>query len=429
MFQAVRGMQDILPTSTPCWQQLEYHLQQLANSYAFQEIRLPIIEKTALFHRSIGEITDIVDKEMYIFQDSKGQQLSLRPEGTAGCVRAAIEKHLLHDNAVRRLWYLGPMFRRERPQKGRYRQFHQFGAEAFGMAAPEIDAELILMSWRLWKTLGLEKQLRLELNSLGDIDTRHQYRAQLTEYFSHYITVLDEDSRRRLTKNPLRILDSKNPALQAIIQDAPQLPPCLDKASAQHFERLQALLTAAGLSFTLNPRLVRGLDYYNKTVFEWVIQGATRAQNAICAGGRYDYLVAQLGGPNVPAVGFAIGLERVIQLWQTAQALTTNTPDIYCIIAGETVYSEGITLIEKLRADLPQCSLQLDCIGGRLSNQFTRADKSGAILALIVGEDEIQAKTLTIKPLRIKAEQTKVNYLACIQLLSNAAYLDKLRGN
>lgn len=418
MFQAVRGMQDILPTITTQWQQLEYHLKNLAHRYGYQEIRLPIIEKTALFHR-LGEITDIVEKEMYTFADSKDQALSLRPEATVGCVRAVIEHGLLKD-PTQRLWYLGPMFRRERPQKGRYRQFHQFGAEAFGMIGPDIEAELISMSSRLFQTLGLEGQLRLEVNSLGNLDTRRQYRTKLVHYFNRYQQDLDEDSKRRLLTNPLRILDSKNPSIQDLIANAPQLSHYLDSESEQHFQIFQDLLRTLNIPFKLNPRLVRGLDYYNKTVFEWVLQDMLGSQNTVCAGGRYDGLVEQLTGPKMPAAGFAIGLERLIQLWIETHPTTPYTLDAYFILADQAARIQGLVLAEMLRTALPTLKLQVDSLGGRFATQFKRADKSGARFALVLGDDELNSHTITIKALRTTEVQRKVSHSECISYLQNA---------
>lgn len=413
MLQAVRGMQDILPSQAHHWQQVENQLQQLAKRYAYQEIRFPILEKTDLFHRSMGEMTDIIEKEIYSFPDSKGQMLSLRPEGTAGCVRAAIEQGLL--GKPQRLWYLGPMFRHERPQKGRYRQFHQFGIEAFGMKGPYIEAEHLLILYRLWEILGIQDQVSLELNSLGETSSLSQYRAQLVDYFTRYQADLDVDSKRRLQKNPLRILDSKNPQLQDLINAAPKLSSHLDSESYQHFQDLQDLLKTANIPFTWNQRLVRGLDYYNKTVFEWIIQGESVAQNTVCAGGRYDHLVAQLGGPHTPAAGFAIGLERLIQL----KAITGEhkNPDIYLILGDQVATTQGLALAENLRTALPNLNLEVDCLGGRFTAQFKRADKSCARLALILGPDEVQSNTIGLKSLRTSDQQKSLTYSELIAYL------------
>ena len=338
MFQSVRGMQDHLPSTTAYWAQLETHLKQLVKSYGYQEIRFPIVEKTELFQHSIGSVTDIVEKEMYhLRNESKGGSLSLRPEGTASCVRAAIEHQLLVKSLPQRLWYIGPMFRRERPQKGRYRQFYQFGVEVFGISQPEIDAEVIAMTQRLWKTLGIDENIRLEINSLGSYETRQQYRTELVNYFTARFDELDEDSKRRLKTNPLRILDSKNPAMIAINENAPQLLEYLDERSRAHFTQLQSLLNALNIPFHINPRLVRGLDYYNRTVFEWVIKTKTGAQNTVCGGGRYDGLVKQLKGPDRPAIGFSIGLERLLDLWLGEQPapISKHGPELYIIQSGE----------------------------------------------------------------------------------------------
>lgn len=425
MFQAVRGMQDSLPTITPYWEQLERQLRDLMQRYAYQEIRFPIIEKTALFQHSIGLSTDIVEKEMYVFNDSKGHSLSLRPEGTASCLRAAIEGKLLNQGGAQRLWYLGPMFRRERPQKGRYRQFHQFGVEAFGIATPEIDAELIFMSHRLWQTLGIRDQVRLEINSLGNVESRQQYRTQLVEYFTQHYQALDEDSKRRLSTNPLRILDSKHPAIQPIIEAAPRLIDYLDESSRTHFEQLQQFLKEASIDFKINTRLVRGLDYYNSTVFEWVMCDTKGAQNTVCAGGRYDGLIEHLGGPSKPAIGFAIGLERLLELWQNYHAMSpaAMSPHAYLIKRGEQATQAGLTLAEQLRTALPGLKLQVDCIGGKFGQQFKRADESGALLALVLGDHEVETNTVTIKPLQTSEPQRTLNWQELINYLKQ---LDKL---
>jgi histidyl-tRNA synthetase len=402
-FQAIRGMNDILPSESGLWQQLESTVRDVLAAYDYHEIRLPIVEKTELFTRSIGEVTDIVEKEMYTFDERGGDgSITLRPEGTAGCVRACIEHGLLH-NQTQRLWYAGPMFRYEKPQKGRYRQFHQVGAEAYGMAGPDIDAELICLSARLWQRLGI-KQVTLQLNSLGSSAARSAYRERLVSYFTARQAELDEDSRRRLQTNPLRILDSKNPAMQALIAEAPLLLDDLDPDSANHFEHLKALLDATGIVYQINPRLVRGLDYYCKTVFEWVTD-TLGAQGAICAGGRYDGLIEQLGGPAIPGVGFALGVERLVAMLATNQPSTAPTPAVYLILAGDAAQHQGLALAERLRDQLPDLRLRMNCAGGGFKAQFRRADHSGARLALILGDDEAANGTVAIKSLRIAAAE------------------------
>lgn len=404
--QAIRGMNDILPTEIFTWQKVENSLRKLAKQYGYQEVRFPILEKTELFKRGIGSITDIVEKEMYTFIDRNGDSLSLRPEGTAGCVRAGIEQGLLY-NQIQRWWYLGPMFRHERPQKGRYRQFHQFGVEVFGIAQPYVDAELILMTVRLWGELGLKHQLSLQINSLGSSIARKLHKESLVKYFTQHLKYLDEDSQRRLQTNPLRILDSKNSGMQELIEKAPKLLDYLDSDSQQDFCILQEILTNAGISFTINPRLVRGLDYYNKTVFEWVIADEQQvAQSTVCAGGRYDKLVEQLGGHAMPAVGFAIGLERLINLLPKLNFPTsTSVPDIYFITIGDIAIQKGLVFAECLHTELPAISLILDVSGDGIKSQFKRADKSGARFALILGNDEVKSDTFIIKTLREKNPQ------------------------
>jgi len=396
LIQAIRGMNDITPEQAAYWQVLEKIVIQTVVNYGYQQIRFPIVEKTALFARSIGEVTDIVEKEMYTFEDRNGDSLTLRPEGTASCVRAAIQNGLLH-NQTQRLWYVGPMFRHERPQKGRYRQFHQVGVEAFGMDGPDIDAELIIMTARIWQQLGLT-DLELQINSLGSSECRENYRELLVEYFSANEQGLDEDSRRRLHSNPLRILDSKNPDLQALIDGAPKLQEHLDDASRQHFEALKVLLDTANIQYTINPRLVRGLDYYNKTVFEWVTT-QLGAQGTVCAGGRYDGLVAQLGGKPTTAAGFAMGIERLVELAKHNLVLD-NAPHAYMVLAGEGSEIAGLKLAEALRTELPEIRLISHCGGGSFKSQFKRADKSGAQVALVLGEDEVRNQTVSLKYLR-----------------------------
>jgi histidyl-tRNA synthetase len=401
--QAVRGMNDILPELTPAWQHLEDTLRQVIQSHGYREIRLPLLEKTELFKRSIGEVTDIVEKEMYTFEDRNGDSLTLRPEGTAGCVRACMEHGLLH-NQVQRLWYAGPMFRHERPQKGRYRQFHQIGVEAFGMEGPDVDAEIILMTARLWKALGL-RGVELQINSLGTAAARVAYREALVGYLRGRVDELDEDSRRRLDSNPLRILDSKNPHMQALIAEAPQLPEYLDAESRSHFEELRALLEAGGLGYVVNPRLVRGLDYYGRTVFEWVTD-RLGAQGTICAGGRYDGLVEFLGGRPTPAVGFALGLERLIGLLEAeGVGMPDTTPHVYLVLSGVKGVRRGIVFAGELRDAVKGLRLLTNCGGGSFKSQFRRADRSGAGIALVIGDDEAEHGRVTLKPLRGEGAQ------------------------
>lgn len=405
--QAIRGMNDILPEQTACWQYVENTFRQLMQAYGYQEIRMPIVENTALFKRSIGEVTDIVEKEMYTFEDRNGDSLTLRPEGTACCVRAAMQHGLLH-NQIQRLWYTGPMFRHERPQKGRYRQFHQFGVEAFGLTGPDIDAELILMTARLWKHLGMSEDVSLELNSLGSAEARQKYRDVLVTYFESHQSELDEDSQRRLHTNPLRILDSKNPDMQELNNNAPKLIEHLDQESKQEFEVLCQLLTDAGISYSVNTRLVRGLDYYSKTVFEWVTD-KLGAQGTVCAGGRFDGLVEQLGGKATPAIGFALGLERLIELLNVPEEVQRdNRLDVYLVLAGDNANKKGIPLAEKWRDDVLNLKLQAHCGGGSLKSQMKKADKSGAKVAFIIGDDEIANNIVTVKFLREKKEQLSI---------------------
>ncbi|MEN9848551.1 MAG: hypothetical protein RL368_1291 [Pseudomonadota bacterium] len=415
--QAIRGMNDLLPTQAPRWQTIEATLRTILESYGYQEIRMPIVEKTELFCRSIGEVTDIVEKEMYTFADRNGDSLSLRPEGTACCVRAGIE-HGLFYNQIQRLWYMGPMFRHERPQKGRLRQFHQIGAEVYGLSGADIDAELILMLARFWKLLGLQ-DISLQINSLGSANARAMYREHLVAYFSAQPELLDEDSKRRLQTNPLRILDSKNPDLQSLIQGAPQLIDHLDAESQAHFAELRAILDAAGLSYTVNPRLVRGLDYYNRTVFEWVTQ-SLGAQGTVCAGGRYDSLVEQIGGQSTPAIGFALGLERLVALLeQQATPVRDTSPHAYFILAGnEALVRQGLLFAEQLRDALPQLRILTHCGGGSFKNQFKRADKSGARFALILGEEEWVNQQITLKSLRQTEAQQILSITALIEYLA-----------
>jgi histidyl-tRNA synthetase len=403
---AVRGMNDVLPADIGAWQHLERVTRELFAAYGYQELRVPVVEHTALFKRAIGEFTDIVEKEMYTFTDSGGDSLTLRPEGTAGVVRAAIENGLLR-GARLKLWMAGPMFRHERPQKGRYRQFHQFSVEAIGFAGPDIDAELIAMTARLWKQLGISR-VKLKLNSLGTAESRRAYREQLVTYFTQHAAVLDADSQRRLGGNPLRILDSKNPAMQAVVSGAPLLTEYLDAPSREHFDGLCAMLAAMGIEFVLDPRLVRGLDYYSHTVFEWVTD-ALGAQDAICSGGRYDGLITQLGGEATPAVGFAMGVERVVELLRQAGTLPAPAaPHVYVIASGERATRTALALVERLRDQLPQVAFEMNQGGGNFKAQFRRADRSGARLALLLGDDELERGVVALKSLRQEGTQAEV---------------------
>ena len=403
IIRSIRGMNDILPDVTPYWQAVEQTLKDVLSTYGYQEIRFPIVEKTELFCRSIGEVTDIVEKEMYTFADRNGDNLTLRPEGTAGCVRAAMQNGLL--NQTQRLWYMGPMFRHERPQKGRYRQFHQIGVEAFGFNGPDIDAEMILMTARLWKQLNLTG-LTLQINSLGSTDARLAYRDELITYFEAHKDELDEDSQRRLHSNPLRILDSKNPAMQALNDSAPKLLDHLDEESKHDFELLCQTLDATGLAYEINPRLVRGLDYYGKTVFEWVTNHLG-SQGTVCAGGRYDGLVAQLGGRGATAIGFAIGLDRLVALLEATESLPEITgPDVYIVAVGEKAAKQSLLLAEQLRDAIPKLKLITHCGGGSFKNQFKRADRSGARWTLILGDDEINQQVVGVKTMATGEQET-----------------------
>ncbi|MDO6408957.1 histidine--tRNA ligase [Pantoea phytobeneficialis] len=404
--QAIRGMNDYLPADTAIWQRIEGTLKQVLASYGFSEIRLPIVEQTPLFSRAIGEVTDVVEKEMYTFEDRNGESLTLRPEGTAGCVRAGIEHGLLY-NQEQRLWYMGPMFRYERPQKGRYRQFHQMGAEVFGLQGPDIDAELIMMTARWWKALGIADHVQLELNSIGSLEARANYRDALVAFLEKHKEVLDEDCKRRMYTNPLRVLDSKNPDVQQLLNDAPTLGDFLDEDSRAHFSGLCALLDDAGIKYSINQRLVRGLDYYNRTVFEWVTS-ALGSQGTVCAGGRYDGLVEQLGGRATPAVGFAMGMERMVLLVQAVnpEFEPTRIVDVYVIASGQGVQSAAMQLAEKLRDADPQLKLMTNFGGGNFKKQFARADKWGARIALVLGEDEVATGQVVIKDLRTGDQQT-----------------------
>lgn len=408
--QAIRGMNDCLPAETAQWQQVETVIRQTVASYGYSEIRFPIVEFTELFKRSVGEVTDIVEKEMYTFDDRNGDSLSLRPEGTAVCVRAANQGALLY-NQQQRLWYTGPMFRHERPQKGRYRQFHQFGVESYGFAGADMDAEVILLSARLWKAFNITEHLTLEINSLGSNESRADYSAALVEYLSSHEDKLDEDSKRRLTTNPLRILDSKNQDVQSLLENAPKLSDYLDEESVEHFKQLRLRLDAAGIQYIVNERLVRGLDYYNRTVFEWVTT-SLGSQGTVLAGGRYDGLVEQLGGKPTPAVGFAMGIERLVLLLQTLEILKepTSTADVYMVAAGTEAEIKAVEIAEHLRQAAPHVRVVNHCGGGNFKKQMKRADKVGASIALILGDDEITNQQITIKNLRENVEQEVVSW-------------------
>jgi len=406
--QSIRGMNDLLPEQSATWQYLERTVAQVLASYSYREIRFPVLEQTELFKRAVGEVTDIVEKEMYSFDDRNGDSLSLRPEGTAGCVRACTQNGLLH-NQTQRLWYTGPMFRHERPQKGRLRQFHQIGVEAFGLTGPDIDAELLLVTARLWKLLKIDHAVTLQINSLGTAADRATYRAALVDYLTARRDQLDEDSQRRLESNPMRILDSKNPDTQALLNQAPELKDFIDQESRDHFAQLCAVLDAAGIAYEVNPRLVRGLDYYSKTVFEWVTS-SLGAQGTVCAGGRYDGLVEQLGGKPCPGVGFAMGVERLVLLLDELGAVPDSVGqalDLYLVAVGN-VEQQALVLAENLRSDCPEIRLECHCGGGSFKSQIKRADKSGARIALILGEDEAAAGTVGVKCLREDRPQETV---------------------
>jgi len=404
--RALRGMNDILPDITTTWRYLEEIVLDVVESYGYREIRLPIIEQTELFRRSIGEVTDIVAKEMYTFNDRNDESITLRPEATAGMVRAGITNGLLH-NQRQKLWTSGPMFRYEKPQQGRYRQFHQFDVEAMGFAGPDIDAELIILCARMWKRLGLER-ISLQINSLGSNTARVRYRQELVDYFSAVKNKLDEDSIRRLEQNPLRILDSKNPELSEIIAAAPVMVDYLDEESAEHFAGLKALLDAAGVPYTVNPHLVRGLDYYNRTVFEWVTD-ALGSQGAVCSGGRYDGLVEKLGGRATPAIGWAMGMERLVALFAACGgSVSENAPQAYIVAVGEQALARAFELSEELKDKNRGARIELNLGGGSFKSQLKRADKSGALFALILGDDEIAADVVGLKPLRSREDQRTI---------------------
>ena len=398
-------MHDILPDALPLWQKLERTVRDVFARYGFAEIRVPLVEKTELFARAIGAATDVVEKEMYTFTDRNGDQLSLRPEGTAGVVRAVLQNSLLY-SAPLRLWYCGAMFRRERPQKGRTRQFHQVGAEVFGAAGPDIDAELLAMSQRIWSELGIEG-LRLEINSLGTSSERQIYREALKSYFSLHLSALDEDSLRRLERNPLRIMDSKSASMQEIIAGAPSFSEFLGAESRVHFDQLRRYLDVLGVPHEVNPRLVRGLDYYSHTVFEWITD-QLGAQGTVCAGGRYDGLVELQGGKPWPGIGFAMGQERLVELMRAKGEINAATPHIYLVMVGDQTTPHGLEIAERLRRNIPTLRILANLGGGSFKAQFKRADRSGADLALVLGEEELQQSIVTIKPLRTEADQRQV---------------------
>ncbi|WP_440997301.1 histidine--tRNA ligase [Arhodomonas sp. SL1] len=417
--QSLRGFADILPEASARWRKVEERLRRTVTTYGYEEIRFPLLERTELFARSIGEVTDIVEKEMYTFADRNGESLTLRPEGTAGCVRAALQHGLVHGGQSR-LWYMGPMFRYERPQKGRYRQFHQIGAEVFGADGPDIDAEMILMTGRMLRAIGLT-DVRLELNSLGTPAARSAYREQLQAYLRAHYDELDDDARRRLDTNPLRVLDSKNPAMKGVIDGAPSLLDALDDESAAHFAALRRWLDDAGQPYTINERLVRGLDYYTRTVFEWV-SDRLGAQGTVLAGGRYDGLVAQLGGRPTPAIGFAAGLERLVSLVEdSGEPAPVRGADAYLVVAGDAVRGEALRLAERLRDRLPALRLQANSGGGSFKSQFKRADRSGARYALIVAEDELAAGRVGVKDLRDGGEQQQLDEGTLVERLAALA--------
>ncbi|MHB8813291.1 MAG: histidine--tRNA ligase [Steroidobacteraceae bacterium] len=403
--QPIRGMNDVLPAEIGAWQRLEACVRELVASYGYEEIRVPVVEHTALFKRAIGEYTDVVEKEMYTFSDQGGDSLTLRPEATAGIMRALISNGMLRGQR-HKLWCIGPMFRHERPQKGRYRQFNQLDLEAVGLPGPDVDVELIAFAARLWRRLGIER-VRLEINSLGTPESRRAYREMLVGYFRAHEDALDADSRRRLDGNPLRILDSKNPDMRAIIAGAPLLTDHLDPESREHFDALCAALDSIGIPYRINPRLVRGLDYYSRTVFEWITD-ALGTQDAVCSGGRYDGLIAQLGGEPTPGVGFAMGMERVVDLLlQAGQAPAVQTADVYVVVSGARASAAGIGLVERLRDELPARRFDLNLGGGNFKAQFRRADRSGAALAVILGDDELERGVAAVKPLRKEAGQSE----------------------
>jgi len=414
----LRKLNDCLPEQSCRWQFVESTLERIVQSYGYNEIRFPVLEQTALFKRSIGDVTDIVEKEMYSFEDRNGDSLSLRPEGTACCVRAALEHGLLY-NQTQRLWYQGPFYRHERPQKGRYRQFHQLGIEAFGMASPDIDAEVIALSAAIFKALNLHDAVTLHINSIGNAETRKVYREALVAYFTPHKALLDDDCLRRLDTNPLRILDSKNPELKPLIANAPKLLDFLDEHSQKHHATLLTYLDALGISYEINPYIVRGLDYYNDTVFEWVADNGLGAQSTVCAGGRYDGLVAQLGGDFTPAFGFGLGIERLILMLENQSDFQSIIPsiDAYLILVGEEAQKAGLVLADKLRDHCPNLKFVANCGGNSLKSQFKKADKSHARYALVLGEDELREGTITIKFLRENQAQQTLSFEALLNIL------------
>ncbi|RUM53038.1 MAG: histidine--tRNA ligase [Marinomonas sp.] len=421
--QAIRGMNDILPGQSSVWQYLERTVSEVVNGYGYQQIRFPIVEQTELFKRGVGETTDIVEKEMYTFEDRNGESLTLRPEGTASCVRAADQAGLLF-NQTQRLWYVGPMFRYERPQKGRYRQFHQIGVESFGMATPDIDAELIILTARLWKKLGLLEHVELQLNTIGVAAARETFKAALVDYLTEFKDQLDEDSQRRLSTNPLRILDSKDEATQKVLLNAPSLEDFIDDESREHFERLQAILKANDVPFVINRSLVRGLDYYGKTVFEWVTSHLG-AQATVCAGGRYDGLVEQLGGRATPAVGFAMGVERLVLLLETLELIpeeAKDATDIFVVSFGDEAELASFVIAEQLRNANQGWTVLRHCGGGNFKNQMKKADKSGARFTLILGESEVSEGIVQVKDMQ-SGEQVSCATDALVTTL-----LEKLNG-
>ena len=396
--QAIRGMNDCLPTQSPLWQKVENAVKNVVSAHGYNEVRMPIVEETNLFSRAVGEETDVVSKEMYTFDDRNGDSLTLRPEGTAGCVRSCIQNSLINRDE-QRLWYMGPMFRHERPQKGRYRQFHQCGVEVFGLDGPDVDAELIMMTARLWRELGIDKHVRLELNSIGSTEDRANYRTALVAFLEQHIDVLDEDCKRRMHTNPLRVLDTKNPDVQAILGDAPRLSEYLGEESQQHFAGLCELLDAVGIEYQVNERLVRGLDYYNRTVFEWITD-SLGAQGTVCGGGRYDGLVEQLGGKATNAVGFAMGLERLVLMMETLELTEVRrSVDVYMVAAGEGTMIAGMQLANELRDNIEGVRVMNHFGGGSFKKQFKRADKVGAVVALVLGENEVADNTVVLKDL------------------------------
>ncbi len=417
--QAIRGMNDCLPEQSPLWQMVESTLRQVVASYGYAEMRMPIVEMTHLFQRAIGEVTDVVEKEMYTFADRNGDSLTLRPEGTAGCVRACIEHGLVY-NQERRVWYIGPMFRHERPQKGRYRQFHQFGVEVFGLNGPDVDAELIMLTARLWKAFGISDHVALQLNTLGSPDERARYRDALVAFLEQHKDKLDEDCKRRMYTNPLRVLDTKDQGIQALLADAPRLADYFGEETRNHFAGLKSLLDSAGIAYEVNERLVRGLDYYNYTVFEWVTT-SLGSQGTVCGGGRYDGLVEQLGGQATPAVGFAMGMERLVLLLETLGGgdKVARPVDVYLCMVGDGTLAAGLKLAEQLRDAVPSLRLMSHCGGGNFKKQVKRADKVGAEIALILGEAELASGEIGIKYLREQGEQQTLTLDQLIGLLAS----------